>query len=371
MGAPAAQVLAERGHAVTLLDRYGDPERAGRLRLRSAVVPAVALRARGRAPGAARARALPRPAAAHRAHALHAPRHPPPGRRGGADVDAHSRPRTCPTATSTPPRRARSSRSSGRGPGQPAMFQPDGGVNHCVESPARLLRAGHRARRRGVPARARDHADPAARRAACACSPTAAASTPTSWSSRSAVGERAARADRPRPAAAARPRAGELLPRRVRRRHRPAEPDGANRRRRGGDVRADHAGHRLQARLRDRRPHAVLRDLRARPLDMALEQALVRRVRERLPRLPHRPDPDRVRRHHADARRPVRARPARRRRDRRRLHGPRLQVARPRSARRSPTSPRAARCRPTSSASERPAVADRRPRPQRPPAVEV
>jgi sarcosine oxidase len=29
MGAPAAQVLAERGHAVTLLDRYGIPNLQG------------------------------------------------------------------------------------------------------------------------------------------------------------------------------------------------------------------------------------------------------------------------------------------------------------------------------------------------------
>jgi len=132
MGAPAAQVLAERGHAVTLLDRYGIPNLQGGsgFGLRS-----FRLSHHDRADVRLALRALELYLDLERrtGRTLYT-------RRGILHIGTVVEPMSRAFAAENVPYRdldgaeARSIFPEFRPrPGQPVMFQPDGGVNHCVD----------------------------------------------------------------------------------------------------------------------------------------------------------------------------------------------------------------------------------------------
>lgn len=146
MGAPTAQVLAERGHAVTLLDRYGLPNVQGGsgFGLRSF---RLSHNAREDVRFALRALELYLDLQQRSGRTLYT-------RRGILHLGTVVEPMSRAFAAENVPYRdldaaeARSIFPEFRPrPDQPAMFQPDGGVNHCVEL---LLACSELAARRGA-----------------------------------------------------------------------------------------------------------------------------------------------------------------------------------------------------------------------------
>jgi sarcosine oxidase len=132
MGAPAAQVLAERGHAVTLLDRFGLPNTQGgsgfglrSFRLSHFERADVRFALRGLELFLDLERRTGRTLYTRRG-ILHAGTVVEPMARAFAAENVPYRELDAADARSIFPEfRPR--------PGQPLMFQPDGGVNHCVD----------------------------------------------------------------------------------------------------------------------------------------------------------------------------------------------------------------------------------------------